>query len=150
MALKFGWVSISNPFRGVGGRHSLECKASYKHSSECEKRVDEQARREGVRHRWETFKGTPARAATVGDIARTEARETARPTARTEARETTRDGSKTDSKGTKQGRQQDRQQGRQQEQKQGRKQEPPPSRAMVDIVPGVCPFGGWRLGVPTV
>lgn len=56
--------------------------------------------------------------ATVGDLAR--------ETSRIEAR----DGSKGDSKGTKQG------------QKQGRKQEPPPSRAMVDIVPGVCPLVG--------
>lgn len=71
----------------------------------------------------------------VGDITRTEARATtrptARPTARTEARAEARQTARTE-------------QGR----KPGRKQEPPPSRAIIDIVAGVRPFGGWRLGVP--
>ena len=44
--------------------------------------------------------------------------------------------------GRQQGRQQDRQQGRKQGRQQGREQEPPPSRAMVDIVSGVRPLVG--------
>ena len=102
MALKFEWVSISNPFRGVGGRHSSECKASCRHSSECEKRVDKKQGGRGSatvgRHSKECQKqGRQQEPPPVGDYtnetrptARTETREETRPTARTGARATAR------------------------------------------------------------